>query len=258
MSKNSRRTPPISVSQNFLTSKKTIERLIGLTNISKKDTVLEIGAGKGHITKALSGKSKTVVAYEIDRKLFESLKPNLAENVTFICNDFLKCHLPKPPYKVFSNIPFCKTSDILRKLTDTDRLPAAMWLVMEKGAAKRFCGIPRESLSSLLLKPYYDAKMIYYFKKDDFHPAPKTDVVMLELKQKPAPDLLPQQRRDFGAFVAHGLKFGLTGSNALLTKRQVSTALKLAKLPPIEQPGIILYVQWLCLFRYWITIKAAQ
>ena len=44
MSKNQWRSVPISVSQNFLTSRNTIERLLRLTDISKNDTVLEIGA----------------------------------------------------------------------------------------------------------------------------------------------------------------------------------------------------------------------
>lgn len=48
MSKKQCGNLPFSVSQNFLTSRKTIDRLINKTDLSNKDTVLEIGAGKGH------------------------------------------------------------------------------------------------------------------------------------------------------------------------------------------------------------------
>lgn len=108
---------PYGISQNFLTDRRIIERLLSRTDISDSDTVLEIGAGKGHITKALSKRSKTVVSYEIDGKLYEKLRPNVAENVRLIRGDFLKCALPKSPYKVFANIPFSKTSEIMRRLT---------------------------------------------------------------------------------------------------------------------------------------------
>ena len=68
----------------------------------------------------------------------------------------------------------------MRKLT-ANRLPEHIWLIMEKGAAKRFCGLPTENINSLLLKPFFDVKISYYFNRTDFHPAPRTDVVMLEL-----------------------------------------------------------------------------
>ena len=148
MSKN------LSISQNFLTSRKTIERLIARTTLSKSDTVLEIGAGKGHITKALSEKCRSVISYELDQSLYAKLKPKLKDNVKLYCTDFLKCKLPGQPYKVFANIPFSRTSAIIRKLTTSDNLPTAIWLVIEKGAAKRFAGLPTENLSSLLLKPF--------------------------------------------------------------------------------------------------------
>lgn len=238
---------PYGISQNFLTDRRIIGRLLSRTDISDSDTVLEIGAGKGHITKALSKRAKTVVSYEIDGALYERLKPDVAENVRLIRGDFLKCALPKSPYKVFANIPFSRTSEIMRKLT-ADRLPERIWLIMEKGAAKRFCGLPRENINSLLLKPFFDVKISYYFDRSDFHPAPRTDVVMLELIGKPA-DIPLNRKRDFADFITRCTRYGFYGSRAPLTKKQVSTALRLEGLPDIKPSGDVTYVQWLCLFR---------
>lgn len=245
---------PYYVSQNFLTSRVLIERLIGKTDISGQDTVLEIGAGKGHITKVLSERCKEVIAYEIDGELYRRLLPRTAANVRLYHGDFLKCRLPGSPYKVFSNIPFSRTTEILRKLTGAPRPAAGIWLVMEKGAAKRFCGLPREDLDSLLLKPFFEASILYFFKREDFHPAPRVDTVLLELKRKAVPDIPPARRDDFRAFVSHGLRYGLFGPHALLTNRQTAAALRSAGLPPIERTGDVLYVQWLCLFRYWARL----
>lgn len=47
-----------------------------------------------------------------------------------------------------------------------------IWLIMEKGAAKRYMGIPRETEKSLLLKVNWEMKIRYHFRREDFHPAP--------------------------------------------------------------------------------------
>ena len=50
---------------------------------------------------------------------------------------------------------------------------------MEKGAAKRFCGKPNDTLQSLQIKPFFDSNVIYRFRREDFHPMPRVDAVLL-------------------------------------------------------------------------------
>lgn len=249
---------PYSVSQNFLTSRRLIHRLLQKADLAPTDTVVEIGAGKGHITRALSERCKTVLAYEIDRSLCEKLAGRLGDNVRLYCGDFLRAPLPAEPYKVFANIPFSITTEIVRKLIAADPLPEGMWLVMEKGAAKRFCGLPRPNLTSLKLRPFYDLRIRHTFRREDFHPAPRVDAVLLEFKRKPRPDIQPSQRRAYDDFLTYSFAHGLFGPRALLTKKQIATALRLAGLPGIAPTGEILYVQWLCLFRCWAQFGQRQ
>ncbi|MCL2060527.1 MAG: 23S ribosomal RNA methyltransferase Erm [Oscillospiraceae bacterium] len=253
MSKYQSRPAKFSISQNFLTSQKTIERLLKLTDINKNDTVLEIGAGKGHITKALLDKCGHVIACEIDAKLFGKLKTELPKcgNLSLNNVDFLDCSLPRYAYKVFSNIPFSITTDIIRKLTQGNNPPQDAWLVMEKGAAKRFCGQPGDTLQSLLLRPFFDLSIVYHFRREDFHPMPHADAVLLHISQRTHPDIPHNERKSYYNFITHGMRFGLSGKGALLTRRQIHTALSLAKLNMIQPGGEILYIQWLCLFRCW-------
>ena len=118
-SNNYRGKVDISVSQNFITSKNTIYKLIKKTNISKNDFVIEIGPGKGHITEALCEKSYWVTAIELDRSLYGNLinKFKSKNNVTLINKDFLnwKLHylylfsfLPPLWYECFSLLGACK------------------------------------------------------------------------------------------------------------------------------------------------------
>ncbi len=251
MSKKNRQGNPWAISQNFLTSRRVIEGLIDKAGLTKTDVVLEIGAGRGHITKRLAEHCRRVLAYEIDPVLCERLAPQLSENVHLIHADFLRCPLPDGAYKVFANIPFSRTTEILRKLTNGVPPPQEMYLVLEEGAARRFCGSPRENLNSLLLRPFFETAILHRFDREDFHPAPRVDTVLLALRCKQMPDIAPQHRAQYQAFLRHCFRYGLHGGRALLTKKQISTALRLEGLPPLAPTGEVLYVQWLCLFRCW-------
>ena len=250
--RNNSKNIPFSVSQNFLTSQKTIFRLIKIAKIKETDRIVEIGAGKGHITRVLARQCKEVISYEIDPKLYARLYPQLPENVNLIYGDFLQARLPSTPYRVFANIPFSRTTEIVRKLTGGNSIPEDCWLIMEKGAAKRFCGKPYDSLQSLLLKPFFDVEIRYYFRTEDFHPAPRVDVVMLHLLRKEKPDISFHQRKDYAFFLRACLQHGFGGRGSLLSLRQANMALRNAGLPEIyKQSKTMLYVQWLCLFRWW-------
>lgn len=244
----------LSDSQNFITKRRLIGRIIRLAGISREDTVLEIGTGKGHLTKVLCERSGSVISIEIDRKLYESAGDRLARygNLTLIHGDFLNYRLPaKGTYKVFSNIPYFITTQIVEKLTAAQNPPSDIWLVMEKGAAKRFMGTPKETTRSLLLKANWKMNIAYHFRREDFHPMPSVDSVLVHFARKKTPDLNREEYREFQRFLEHSMKYGICGGRGLLTKRQVSVAFKQAGLPQIETSGVTLYIQWLCLFRCW-------
>ncbi|MBD5533557.1 MAG: hypothetical protein HDQ98_15380 [Lachnospiraceae bacterium] len=243
-----------SVSQNFITEQKLIRRIIRLSGIGKEDTVLEIGTGKGHLTEALCREAGYVHSVEIDRRLYESAGKRLVKqtNLTLIHGDFLQYHLPeKGDYLVFANIPFFITTQIVNKLTSAVNPPKDIWLVMEKGAAKRFMGLPKESQSSLLLKVHWEMEVRYHFRREDFHPIPSVDTVLLHFSLKPVPDLGKKEFDAFRRFVAYSMKYGICGKKGQLTNRQAEAALKRAGLPHAHEDGVTLYIQWLCLFRCW-------
>lgn len=242
---------PVWVSQNYLTSKKTIKRLLHKTSITASDHVIEIGPGKGHIIGLLLLNCREVTAIELDEKLYENLLEKFrgVENLNLYHWDFMQWQLPSAEsYKVFANIPFSHTTDIVRKLTESKNPPTEAWLTMEKGAAKRFMGKPHETLRSLMIKPVFDLKIIYHFSREDFHPKPGIDVVLLHLKKKAQPDVSPTQWRDYRHFVSNGLLAHGAELRRMFTKKQLTRAFREAGISDFAS-GEILYVQWLCLFR---------
>ncbi|MCI9369768.1 MAG: 23S rRNA (adenine(2058)-N(6))-methyltransferase Erm(Q) [Lachnospiraceae bacterium] len=185
--KKESRLQKIYGSQNFLTSRRLLERIVRKSTITKNDIVIEIGTGKGHLAEVLCRKADYVCSIEIDKKLYEHTKERLknVNNLKIIFGDFMKYKLPdKGNYKVFSNIPYYLTTEIVRKLTENANPPSEIWLVMEKGAAKRFLGVPAETKYSLSLKYRWKLDIVYFFKKEDFHPKPSVDSVLLHFLRK--------------------------------------------------------------------------
>ena len=250
--RNTRLCPPIGVSQNFLTSRALIERLLRLTNLCQTDRVWDIGAGKGHLTAALARRCAGVTAVEIDEVLCRRLHEKFAElpGVRIIRGDFLRQNLPKTgPYKVFSNIPFSLTSSIVQKLTRCANPPKEMWLIMQKQAALRYCGAGGETAASLSLKPFFDLRIEYYFRREDFHPRPGVDCVLLHLAPKDVPDIPHSRAFEFARFVALGRENGTRGIKRMLSHERYKRALREADIPKDFTPANLLYVQWLCLLK---------
>jgi len=237
------------ISQHFLTNRKLINRLLRRTTINTGDFVLEIGTGKGHITGELARQCDKVLTYEINPKLYRNLENRLSDftNIQYRNEDFLTAVLPyKKPYKVFANIPFSRTTEIVRKLTNPVNCPDEMWLIMAKGAAKGLVGKPTDSILSASLKPFWEMKIIYYFNRNDFHPAPSVDVVMLHFRRKETADIPVNKQKAFVNFLTKGFRHGAA---SLMPKHKVNNILKRAGLKQLKESETMLYVQWLCLFR---------
>ena len=176
-----------SHSQNFLRSPRLVKELIGHSTIKKSDTVLDIGAGSGVISSALASRSNKVIAYELDPRMVQKLRDNLAkfDNVTVVQQDFLQAELPNEPYKIFANIPFHLSSPILKKLTESPRRPRAIYLIVQKQFANKLL-IDRPGFTGMFgaqIAPLYAARVRRRLQKTDYWPAPAVDTVFIELKR---------------------------------------------------------------------------
>lgn len=196
----------IKDSQNFLHNTQLVNRLVGLSNISPDDLVYEIGPGKGIITRALLGRCRQVVAIEYDAELYRRLLEQLKghEDLVLLNRDFLTVDLPSEPYKVFSNIPFNMTADILSKLLTTGRTPEDLYLVMQQEAVYKYAGEPlcQDGFKSLLFKPIYEIKVIHNFDKADFSPSPNVSIFFVNFHKKEYCDIKKLPLIDYWDFLA--------------------------------------------------------
>ena len=178
-----------TLSQHFLRSPRLALILIGHSNLKKRDLVIEIGAGSGVITSALSARVRQVIAVEPDHVTAMKLRENLAkrniENVQVVEKDFLEMELPSEPYKVFSNPPFHLSSAIVHKLIEAENPPESFYLILQKQFALKLLNTERHYTSQLGLKliQSYQTKIRLPLKPTDFTPPPAVPTVLFEAKK---------------------------------------------------------------------------
>lgn len=188
------------MSQHFLRNPRLALILIGHSNLKKRDTIVEIGAGSGVITSALSHRVNKVIAIEPDSIAAAKLRTNLTKhgctNVEIIESDFLAYELPDNPYKVFANPPFHLSSAILHKLIEADNPPEAIYLILQKQFALKLLNNDRHYTSQLGLKltKDYQTRIRLPLKPTDFTPPPAVPTVLFEAKRIPTqtPANLPE------------------------------------------------------------------
>ncbi len=175
-------------SQHFLRSPRLVAELVGHSNIRKNDTVYDLGAGSGIISSVLTRRCKNVVAVEIEPAALSKLEANLgaSANVTILREDILKLTPPEEPYKIFSNIPFSLSADIVRKFVFADQPPKSMYFIAQKQFARKLVPGDDHFTSQLgaEIGPLFTVRIRKPLRKTDFTPPPAVDTVLLELKQR--------------------------------------------------------------------------
>ena len=190
------------LSQHFLRSPRLALKLIGHSNLKKRDLVLDIGAGSGVITIALAKRVREVWAIEPDHATAQKLRANLAkyhiENIRVFERDFLTLDLPSTAFKVFANPPFHLSAEILYKLLDLENRdgqivskatmghnnPLAIYLILQKQFALKLIPTDRHYTSQLghhILRNY-DARIRLPLRPTDFTPPPAIPTVFYEAK----------------------------------------------------------------------------
>ncbi len=254
----------VCYSQNFLKDPDLVSSLLDQSSLEQKDVVYEIGPGKGLITKQLALRYRRVIAIEKDRCLAAWLQGEFAgwPNVTIHQGDFLQYRLPCHPYKVFANIPFNITAAIVGKLTTAQCPPEDMYLCAQREAAEMFVGKARESLRTLLLKPWFEVTIVHRFERQDFMPAPRVDVVMLRLRKRGPPLVQHTDRQYFRDFIVHCFtRWQSTQGSALSTlftrqqRKYIHHALGIGL---HGTQTSLSFEQWLSLFNYFKTVANEQ
>lgn len=177
--------PKKHLGQNFLIDETILQKIVKTADISKNDTVLEVGPGLGVLTAELAKKAKKVIAVEKDAESVKILKQILKDykNIELIQGDILKIDLSlQENYKIVANIPYYLTSPLIRKFLEYENPPKEMVLLVQKEVAERICAKPgKMSLLAVAVQFYSQPKKIFNVSKNSFWPKPKVDSALIKI-----------------------------------------------------------------------------
>ena len=181
--------PKKNLGQNFLIDENVIDQIIDIANISREDSVLEVGPGTGALTKKIiEKKPKEIIVIEKDKRLADSLKKKFSEKIKVINQDML--NFPYNGYSdknliIFGNLPYNISTQILAKwikMRELNKFSKKFILMFQKEVADRIIAESNSKkygrisiLSNWRMKIY----KIIDIEPSSFKPIPKVKSTLL-------------------------------------------------------------------------------
>ena len=188
--------------QNFLVDGSIIDFIIESANLTKEDTVVEIGPGAGFVTEKLVENAKRVNAIELDEEAIDVIKKIDAQNLNIIHSDVLKVDFSQfgENLKVVANIPYYITSPILAHLLgeidDLDNknrncideiILMVQYEVAQRLVAKETSPSKQYGLLTILAQFFAEVELIKKVPAKCFCPRPKVDSALVKFKVRKTP-----------------------------------------------------------------------
>jgi 16S rRNA (adenine1518-N6/adenine1519-N6)-dimethyltransferase len=222
-----------------------VEKVVRAIDPRPGDTFIEIGPGRGALTRPLAARAQHVFAYEIDRDLAAELRTEAIPNVTVVEGDVIKTltlQSPSPePLRVAGNLPYNAASPIMFKLADLFAAGVPIGdatLMLQREVADRLVATPgtREyGVLSVLLQHVATIDILLKLPAGAFRPAPKVLSALVRLRFHPPLPMVASPRTFTGIVRAVFTRRRKTLANALLA---VDTAGQRSFGPALEQAGI--------------------
>lgn len=171
-----------------------VTRLIDRVDPQPDDTFLEIGPGRGALTRPLAQKVRRLIAVELDRDLAAALPARLPSHVTVVQHDALTMDLAALlagetlPVRVVGNLPYNVASPILFKLLHSaahGRVFSDATLMLQKEVADRVVAIPGSDdygAMAIQVALLADAERLMTLPPGAFRPPPKVTSAVVRLR----------------------------------------------------------------------------
>lgn len=264
--------PRRSLGQNFLVAPQAPERIAAGAEVGPEDTVLEIGAGVGTLTAALTARAGRVVAVETDGQLVDVLRDVLGAtpNLEIIHGDILTLD-PTPlvaaspqtapllplwgrrleHYLVVANLPYYITAAVMRHLLEAAVRPARLVVTVQREVAERMTAQPGDlSLLGVSVQFYGKPRILFHLKPGAFHPPPAVDSAVVRVDLYDAPPVPVSDVALFFRVVSAGFAQrrkqlrNTLAATLQLAPMEVAAALTAANIDPVLRAEMLSVVQW--------------
>lgn len=171
--------PRKSLGQNFLISPAVRDKIIAACDPGSDDTVVEIGPGKGVLSRVLVQKAGQVILVEKDRRMADFLKEELTATEAVLENkDILTYPLPNVPQKILliGNIPYNISTPIIEyAIAQRERIRSCFFTVQREFGHRLAAqpGSKEYGSLSVYAQFYADVRVLFAIKNTAFFPVPK-------------------------------------------------------------------------------------
>lgn len=191
-----------SLGQNFLIDPNLQRRIVDAIDPGPDDVVLEIGPGRGALTRHLVDRAGTLVLAELDRQLAARLREEYADRpgVRVIEGDVLDLPLEEvtpevAELKVIGNIPYNITTPILFSLLERRPRPRMIVLMVQREVADRIVASPGGRTYGALavgVQSVADAERVFNVSRQAFRPVPDVESTVVRITPRQPPRLSPE------------------------------------------------------------------
>ena len=180
--------------QNFLIDNNVIKKITNEVSSSSSDLIIEIGPGKGALTKELKKKDSYIIAYEIDTDLVTTLEKIENEKVKVIYKDILTTNIKEDinninysELYIVGNLPYYITTPIIEHIIKQNLVFKKFTIMVQKEVADRFMAKPKSKdygYITLVLKYFFDTFKVCDVSKYSFNPVPKVESAVISFIPK--------------------------------------------------------------------------
>lgn len=180
--------------QNFITDTNLLQAMVQDAGVTEQDTVVEIGAGAGTLTRQLAQAAKRVIAFEIDRNLIPVLERTLADvqdHTQLVVRDIMQVKdaeldeiLGGEPYRVVANLPYYITTPILMRFLERRNKPRSVTVMVQKEVAERLVAPPAcgdYGVITVAVALEGSAKIVRQVPRQMFYPQPNVDSAIVRI-----------------------------------------------------------------------------
>jgi 16S rRNA (adenine1518-N6/adenine1519-N6)-dimethyltransferase len=194
--------------QHFLSDPRILTGIVDALGAGQRDTVIEIGPGRGSMTDILADRAGRVVAVEIDKMLANQLRERYAAraNVEIVEGDVLETDLATlggSDFLLIGNVPYYITTPIVFKALEPPIPRRSVFLVQREVAERMTAQADTESYGALTvnLAVVANVEIVMSVPASAFKPPPKVDSSVVRLTPRPKPLVDIRSLVAFRAFV---------------------------------------------------------
>lgn len=255
--------PNKAFGQNFLIDRAVLRQIVAAAEIDVADSVLEVGAGTGVLTRELARQARRVVAVELERDMLALLAETTRglSNVEIVARNLLYLDpvdvFGDAPYKLVANLPYYITAPTFRHFLESANAPRLIVVMVQDEVAERITAAPGDlSLLAVSVQFYGKPRIVARVPAGAFYPAPKVDSAILRVDVNAETSLTPPERDQFFRVVQAGFSAKRKQlHNALeqalhLSPETVRAWLQAANIDASRRAETLDIAEWITLWHY--------